>query len=44
MLVLFFKKNGDWCIKQDDSFSKQSSRTKLFRDENFHLKAIVLSR
>ena len=38
------KKIGDWCIKQDDSSSKQFLRTKFFHDRNFHLKTVVLSR
>ena len=38
------KKIGDWCIKQDDSSSKQFLRIKLFHDRNFHLKTVVLSR
>ena len=38
------KKIGDWCIKQEDSFSKQFLRIKLFYDRNFHLKTVVLSR
>ena len=38
------KKIGDWCIKQDDSFSKQFLRIKLFYDRIFLLKTVVLSR
>ena len=38
------KKIGDWCVKQDDSFSKQFLRIKLFYDRNFHLKTVVLNR
>ena len=34
----------DWCIKTDDSFSKQLLRIKLFHDRNFHLKTVVLNR
>ena len=37
------KKIGEWCIKQDDSSSKQFLRMKLFYDRNFHLKKVVLS-